>query len=129
MQAALAGHNRIIACLTTVQEALAIIDKNLVVEAELADNLSYFYQLEKASRARLGLNNQLSSQPAPEGAPYKPIAFSLRVTGTHFQLMSFVRELENGPRLLRIKNYNFSRGDPTTNTLAMDLTLELLGHP
>ncbi|HKB56718.1 MAG TPA: type 4a pilus biogenesis protein PilO [Lacunisphaera sp.] len=127
--AALAGHNRIIAQLTTVQEALAIIDKNLVVEAELADNLSYFYQMETVSRARLGLLNQLSSQPPPEGVPYKPVPFSLRVSGTYFQVMSFLRELENGPRLLRIKNYNFSRADATTNTLAMDLTVELLGHP
>lgn len=129
MQAALAGHSRVTAHLATVQEALARIDQHLVVEAELADNLNYFYQMEAASRARLTQLNQLSSQPAPEGVSYKPVPFSIRITGTYFQVMSFVREMENGPRLLRIRNYSFNRADAATNTLALDLTVELLGHP
>ncbi len=129
MQAALTGHARIISHLATVQEALDHIDKNLVMEAELADNLNYFYQMESASRAHLSQLNQLSSQPVAEGVPYKPVPFSIRVAGTYFQVMSFVRELENGPRLLRIKNYSFTRADATSFNLALDLTVEILGHP
>lgn len=129
MQAALAGHTRVAGHLATVQVALASIEKHLVVEAELADNLSYFYQMESTSRARLSQLNQLSSQPAPEGVPYKAIPFSLRVSGTYFQVMSFVRELESGPRLLRIKSFNFNRADAATAALSLDLTVELLGHP
>lgn len=129
MQADLAGHSRITTHLAVVHEALVHIDQNLVVEAELAENLNYFYQMERVSRARLVQMSQLSSQPAPEGVSYKSVPFSIRITGTYFQVMSFVRELETGPRLLRIRNYSFNRADVTTNSLALDLTVELLGHP
>jgi Tfp pilus assembly protein PilO len=126
---ALSTHGRIIAQLETVDDALKQIDQNLIAETDLAENLGYFYQLETISRVRFTQLNQLSSQPAAEGSPYKAIPFSLRVTGTYPQLISFLRELETGPRLLRIKTFDFSRGDTKTNTIALGLTVELLGNP
>lgn len=129
MLLALNGASRINTQLATVQEALGLIEKNLVVEGDLAENLGYFYQRETRSHVRISQLNQLSSQPTADGNPFKAVPFSLRVTGTYPQMMSFLHELETGPRVLRIKTYNFSRGDPKSNALALDLTVEILGSP
>jgi len=126
---ALTGHGRIQAQLATVQEALAFINKNLIVENDLAGNLDYFYQMEKTTRVRLADLSQLGAQPMEADSPFKIIPFSLRLTGQYYQLISFLHELQTGPRLLRIKNYSFNRADPATNTLALELTVEVLSHP
>ncbi len=128
MFSALSGHNRLIAQLATVDEALKQIDENLIAETDLAENQGYFYQLETLSRVRLTQLNQLSAQPADD-SPYKAIPFSLRATGTYAQLIDFLRELESGPRQLRIKSFDFSRGDAKVDNLVLGLTVELLGSP
>ncbi len=124
---ALSGQSRIAGELAAVQGALKMIDRNLIVEADLAENLGYFYQMEAQCRVRLNQLNQLSSQPSLEGNPYKSIPFSLRVTGSYPQVMTFLRQLETGPRLARIRTYSFSRADAKNNTLALDLIVEMLG--
>ena len=123
------NHSRIAAQLTAVQEALKLIDDNLIVEGDLAGNLGYFYEIEKLSRLRLSQLTQLNSQPTAEESPFKSIPFSLRLTGSYNQLMNFLRELETGPRPLRIRTFTFNRGDPANSTLSLDLTVELLGKP
>lgn len=128
MFSALSGHNRITAQLATVDEALKQIDENLIVEGDLAANNGYFYQIETLSRIRLTQLNQLSAQPAEDSA-YKAVPFAIRATGTYAQLINFLRELESGPRQLRIKTFDFSRGDPKTDNLVLGLTVELLGSP
>jgi Tfp pilus assembly protein PilO len=128
MFSALSTHGRIVNELATVDEALKQIDDNLIVETDLAENLGYFYQMETLSRVRLPQLNQLSSQPADDST-YKAIPFSLRATGSYPQLISFLRELESGPRQLRIKTFDFSRSEAKSNTLALGLTVELLGSP
>ncbi len=127
MLLSLTTHPRIIAQLTTVKEALELIDRNLIVESDLAENLGYFYQIETLSRVRLSQLSQLSSQASPEGNPYKAVPFSLRVAGSYAQIVGLLRELETGPRLLRVKACNLNRPDPKATTLTMDLTVELLG--
>lgn len=130
MLLALTSHSRIAAQLATVEEALKRIEDNLVVEGDLAENLGYFYQIEKLSRLRLSRLNQLSAQPVAADSPYKSIPFSLRLTGSYHQLMNFLHELETGPRLLRVRTFTFDRiGDPASNNLSLDLTVELLGKP
>ena len=129
MFAALANHNRIATELSMVDEALKQIDQNLVVETDLAENLGYFYQIETLSRVRLPQLNQLSSLPSADENPYKAIPFSLRVTGSYPQLINFIRELESGPRLMRIKTFDFSRDDAKSATITLGLTVELLGSP
>ena len=128
MFSALSGYSRIIGQLATVDEALKQIDENLIAENDLAENQGYFYQLETLSRVRLTQLNQLSAQPADD-SPYKAVPFSLRATGTYAQLIDFLRELESGPRQLRIKTFDFSRGDAKVDNLVLGLTVELLGSP
>jgi Tfp pilus assembly protein PilO len=129
MLLSLTDQSRISAELAAVQDALKVIDQNLVVEADLANNNGYFYEIEDRSHVRLTQLNQLSAQPGTDDNAYKAVPFSLRVTGTYPQIVRFIRELETGPRLLRIKNYNFGRGDEKSNALALSLTLEMLGSP
>lgn len=129
MMLSLTSQPRVNAELATVQEALDFIDKNLIAEGDLAENLNYFYQIENRSRLRLSQLNQLSSQPQPEGAPFISIPFSLRLTGTYRQLMTLLHELETGPRQLKIARYTFSRSDEKADALSLDLTCELLGRP
>ena len=129
MLLALMDHARITADLATVRDAQQRIDRNLINEGSMAKNLGYFFQMESLSRVRLSQLNQLVSQPSPEGNPFKAIPFSLRVTGSYSQIIRFLRELETGPRLLRIRAFSFVRGDVKNNGLALDLTVELLGTP
>ena len=128
MFSALASHSTVVGQLLMVDDALKQIDQNLVVEADLAENLGYFYQLETLSRVRLTQLNQLSSQPS-EDNPYKAIPFSLRVSGSYPQLIGFMRELESGPRVARIKTFDFSRTAAKSAAINLGLTVELLGSP
>jgi len=129
MLQSLTSHARITAELATVKQALSFIDKNLVVEADLAENLGYFYQIETASRMRFTQLSQLSSQPQPADAPYKAVPFSLRASGTYRQILRLLRELETGPRQLRIRTYTFSAADGDADLVTMELNVELLARP
>jgi len=124
---ALASRTRLTAQVAVAQEAVELIDRNLVTESDLAENLGYFYKLETASRARLVQIDQLNAQIVQDN-PFKAIPFALRVSGSYPQVIAFVRALETGPRLARIRTYSFARGDGKAGTLAVDLNVELLGN-
>lgn len=125
----LASHARVSAEVAKVEEAIAYIDRNLINEGDLAENIGYFYEIEAASRIKFTQVSQMSSQPQPADRPYKTVPFSLRTSGSYRQLLRVMRELENGPRLLRIRTFNLDaeRGDP--ENLTLDLTVELLARP
>jgi Tfp pilus assembly protein PilO len=144
MLLSLAGHSRLQTQLAAAQEALAIIDKNLAVETDLAGNLDYFYQMEKAARVHLDNLNQLSSQPAPPDSPYKAVPFFMQVTGTYRQIMNFIHAIESGARIAKIKTYSVTRGpgggaaigrDPgarpaaAEDNVALNLTVLMLARP
>lgn len=129
MQLALAGFNRVHTQLEAVRGALAHVDKHLVTEAELAENLDYFYQIEKKARVRLSDLNQFNSAPITEDHPFRTVPFSMRLTGSYQQVLAFVRELESGPRLLKIRTYRFARAVSAPDAIALELSVELLGRP
>jgi Tfp pilus assembly protein PilO len=126
MRRALVEQTRIKSDLASLQAALAQIDRNLVTEGEMEVNLGYFYKMERLSHVRLSQLNQLSVQPPTDGNPFKAVPFSLRVTGSYARIMNFLRQLETGPRILRIRNYTFTRSDGKNKALDLDLTVELL---
>lgn len=146
----LTSHGRVTTELATVKEALANIERNLVHEGDLPENMGYFYQMESASRLRLQALNQLSSMPPPPDQPYKTVPFTLRTTGTYRQILRFLRELETGPCLCRIQTYSLAQGGPAgapggeiasrslggpagdnagLSLVTLDLTLEMLARP
>jgi Tfp pilus assembly protein PilO len=125
----LSGHARIQAQSAEVAEALAYIDQNLATESDLAGNLDYFYQIEKATHLKLSNLSQLSSQPAAEPGDYVAIPFSLRLSGPYPQILAYLHTVETGSRLVRVKNYRFAQADVPGNDLSLDLTVEMLGRP
>lgn len=135
MLQSLTNHSRVSDELKAVKEALAFIDKNLIHEGDLPENMGYFYQLETASRLRLQALNQLSSMPPPPEQAYKTVPFTLRTTGSYRQVLRFLRELETGPRLYKVQNYSLTQGGPPiagisdANAISLELTIEVLAHP
>lgn len=113
--------------LAFIREVGRRIDENLVVEANLAENLWYFYKLEEQTKVRLPELHQQNS-PANDKSPlYRRVPYTLRVVGTFEQVASFLQALETGPRLVKITAFNFGRADTTGVNLALDLSLEFLG--
>lgn len=112
--------------LASAREAARRIEDNLLIDVNLTDNLWYFYKLEEQTKVRLPELHQLSS-PQDTSTLYKRIPFTVRVVGTYDQVAAFLLALETGPRLVSITNFSFARRDPGGNSLALDLSIELLG--
>lgn len=112
-----------------VAAATRRIDENLVAETNLAENLWYFYKIEEETRARLSELRQLSAPLADTGSPYRPVPYTLRLTGTYDQVTSFLQRIETGPRVARITSFTYSRVSPASPVVALDLALSLLGRP
>ncbi len=127
MLATLVGGSTQRAELQSAREAARRIEENLVVEANLAENLWYFYKLEEQTKARLPELHQLNSPPGDKSPLYRRVPYTLRVSGTYLQVASFLLALETGPRLVKINGFNYSRADPTGSVMSLDLNLELLG--
>ena len=111
--------------LAAAREATRRIEDNLLVEANLAENLWYFYKLEEQTKARLPELHQLSSPPTDTSPLFKRIPYTLRVNGTYEQVAGFLQALETGPRLVKITSFNFARSGAAG--FALDLSVELLG--
>ena len=130
MLQSLTGHARVATEIATVTSALNFIDRNLINEGDLAENLGYFYSIESAARIRFSQLNQLSSQPQPDGSQFKPVPFSLRATGTYRQIIRLLHEMETGPRLLRIRTYTISQAEGSADdSVSLELNVELLARP
>jgi Tfp pilus assembly protein PilO len=128
MLQSLTGHARVTSEITKLTSALDYIDAHLINEADLAENLGYFYEIEAVSRIKFTQVSQMSSQPQAADKPYRAVPFNLRTSGSYRQLLRVLRELENGPRLLRIRSFNLDAGD-NPERLTLDLTVELLARP
>lgn len=129
MLQSLSSHARITTEIARVTEALDYIDAHLINEADLAQNLGYFYEIESVSRIKFSQASQMSAQPQAAGAPYQAVPFNLRTTGSYRQLLRVLRELENGPRLLRVSSFNLDAASGNPEALTLDLTVELLARP
>ena len=127
MLALLVGGSTQRAELEAVREATRRIEENLVVEANLAENLWYFYKLEEQTKARLPELHQLSSPTTDKSPLYRRVPYSLRIAGSFDQVSAFLLALETGPRLVKITAFNFARTDATGSAMSLDLSVELLG--
>lgn len=126
MLQALTNRAQIDADLAALREAIAQIDANLLDERRMEDNLGYFYRFERVTRVKLVRLNQLASLPAAPGSPYKSVPFSMQVVGSYRNSMNFLRALESGPRILKVKNCSFERTGLENGDLTVDLTVEVL---
>lgn len=113
--------------LDAVREATRRIEDNLIIEANLADNNWYFYKYEEQTKARL-LELHPQSSPTIDGTTlYKRVPYSLRVSGTYAQVSAYLLALETGPRLANITAFGFGRRDRDSDSVVLELSLELLG--
>jgi len=128
MLAALTDRSRINEDLQVLAEAHEVIDRNLVSESSMEVNLGYFYRLEKINRVRLTRIDQMVSSPAAAGSPFKTVPVSLQLTGSYRNLLGFVRDLETGPRIMRVRGYRFERTSLEGGDMLLQLSVELLAQ-
>lgn len=129
MLRALSNRERIDADLAAVTAAIDQIEHNLIDEQSMEVNLGYFYKLEKPARVRLVRLNQLAALPPAAGSPFKAVPFSMQLAGSYRDTMSFLRALETGPRILRIRNCTYERSATDNSDLVLDLTVDVLAKP
>lgn len=122
---ALATRPRIEADLAALSEGLSQIEGNLMAEPSMEVNLGYFYRYERMTRVRLIRLNQLSAPPVA-GAQFKPLPFSMQVSGSYRNNMSFLRALESGPRVLRVRSCSFERSGSDSGEFILNLVVEVL---
>lgn len=125
MVKALENRPRIDADLEALRDGIARIEESLLDEASMEVNLGYFYRVEKTTRVRLVRLNQLASTPPAAGSPFKAVPFSMQVTGSYRNNLAFLRALETGPRILRIRNCSLERGADNSEFL-LDLTVDVI---
>jgi Tfp pilus assembly protein PilO len=115
--------------LTQAHATVTRIERNLVVESNLADNLLYFYTLEQQTQARVRGLNQLTTSGSEDGArtQYKLVPYTLEVGGTYAQVMNFLQSLESGPRLVKIRSFSFRRAAAGSADVILQLDISLLG--
>lgn len=112
--------------LALVHDTTRRIEDNLVIEANLAENLWYFYKLEEQTKARLPELHQLNS-PSTDSSPlFRRVPYTLRIVGTFDQVSAFLLGLETGPRLIKITSFGFARQTGGSG-IALDLNLDMLG--
>jgi Tfp pilus assembly protein PilO len=128
MLAALTDRGRIGDDITRLAEAEEVIEANLVSEDNMEVNLGYFYRLEKLNRVRLLRVDQLGSSPPETDNPFKAVPISLQIAGSYRNLLAFVRELETGPRILRVRSFRLERADAAGNELNLVLMVDLLAR-
>ena len=114
--------------LEVVRSAIRRTEDNLVVEDNLADNLWYFYSMEGRTKTRLTELRQLNSPVVATEALYRIIPYDLNATGGFLNLTELLRQLETGPRLMRINEFSLRREIGGSETLSLELTIDLLGR-
>jgi len=129
MLQSLASQTRVAHEAGRLAEVLEYVDRHLINEGDLAENLGYFYEIEAASRIKFEQVSQMSSQPQSADLPFRAVPFTLRTSGTYRQMLRVIRELENGPRLLRIRTFSLSAEGSQADKLTLDLTVDLLARP
>ncbi len=126
---ALTGRYKINAELETLSAGIQHIDDNLVDEHSMEVNLGYFYRFERMTRVHLVRLDQLAVPLPPAGARFKVVPFSMQVSGSYLSCLNFLRALENGPRVLRIRNSTFERATETSGDLLLSLNVDALASP
>lgn len=129
MLRAITNRARIDADLTALQAAIGHLQRHLLDEQSMEVNLGYFYKLEKPARVRLVRLNQLAAPPPAAQSIFKVVPFSMQVTGPYRNTLGFLRALETGPRVLRIRHCSFERNAHDSAELVLDLTIEILAKP
>lgn len=121
-------------------EAGSRFDARLIRAAQLANNLQFFYRLEKETGLQLVDVRQLPIPAAKRGearGAFAPVPFAVTVQGTFAQVHDFLRHLEAGPHFLRFTHVALTKSatggesgvGPAGGLLSGSINLEMLGTP
>jgi hypothetical protein len=119
-------------------QATQAIEARLVHADQLPINKQYFYKIVSETQTKLtDLNQTGVATPGKNAGPanYVAVVYSVNVQGTYPQLLDFLRRVENGEHFSRVLGLVLSHasGDENspgnTETLSLNLNLELLGFP
>lgn len=94
---------------TIAKEAIDKVESHLVTEANLAENMGAFYEIEEATGSRLSELRQLNAPTPDEESPYKNVPYSLQLDGSFEQVANYLYRLETGPRLTRLVSFTLQR--------------------
>ena len=114
--------------LELARDAVRRTDDNLVIEENLADNLWYFYSVEGRTNTRLTELRQLDPPTPGQNDNYLRIPYELSATGNFTGITEFMRQLEVGPRLIKINEFTIRRELGADEMISLDVSLELLGQ-
>jgi Tfp pilus assembly protein PilO len=112
-----------------LDNAVQAINSSLITEDNLAENLGYFYKIEDQTHARITDLHQAASNPLPAGAKLKTVPVVISITGGFPQVSAYLRQIETGPRLIKISSFSFHRSKSSSDIVALDLTLDMLARP
>ncbi len=118
-----------------IKEYSKEIKSRLMVRATKAVNQQYFYGLEEQTGISLTLLSQSDTPPPPRAPPgkpnltlYAPIAYSVGVSGTYYQVIDFLNRLEHGQYFTRIEGFSCnSLGKNETDAVQISLKMDILG--
>lgn len=114
--------------LETVKEAVRRTNDSLLIEENLAENLWYFYSVEGRTSTRLTELRQLDPPTPGANDNYLRVPYELSASGDFVGITEFMRQLETGPRLMRINEFSIRRDTGAEDMLSLDLSVELLGE-
>jgi Tfp pilus assembly protein PilO len=117
--------------LAQMRSKSAELEGRIIKQSELANNLKYFYQFESATGVSMADLRQLMATVIKGEKPlYIGVPYSLNLSGTFPQIVSYLNELESGEHFYRLKTFSLSRGrESTHNTVNLVVNLELAGWP
>lgn len=111
--------------------ANAEIDTRIIRASEFGNNTQYFYKLETETGVKLlDLRQTTASVTKPAKGTYSPVSFAVTVQGTFPQILTFLRQLENGAHYSRVLTATCTTNAAArSGPLTLALTLDLLGLP
>jgi hypothetical protein len=118
--------------LAALTEARAEIEKRIIRNDDLAQNLQYFYRLEADTGIKILALRQNPLAPGELGAknPSVGIGFTVSFQGPYLNVLEFLRRLESGTHYCRLTSASMATpGGNRTGPIAVSLSLELLGQP
>ncbi len=113
--------------LAATREAARRIEENLIIETDLAGNSWYFYKFEDQTKSRLVEFHPQTSSTVDNTALFRRVPYTLKVSGAYEQVAAYLLAIETGPRLANITSFTFSRSNANSDSLTLELSLELLG--
>jgi hypothetical protein len=122
--------------LAVVTEAIAEVETKVINPGALATNQQFFYRLEEELGITIVDLRQEVVRKSTQPKEFITVPYILSVQGTYVQLIELLQRLEEGDRLIRFVDANFSlaRGaeaqgaDPYNPLILLTLDLELLGR-